>query len=277
MEFSISRYRTVTSTMDVAREQAERGAAEGTVVVADEQTAGRGRSTHTWYSPPEQSLYVSLLLRPTLAAGQIGWITMVAALAVREVLLEIRDWRLRPSVLGEIGPAALSNLQSPISNLQLPISIKWFNDVLLHGRKVCGILLEVSFTGDRLDYGILGIGLNVNTSFDDAPADVRARATSLYDEWARINEGNESAQPFDREELLKRLLARFGERYSALLKAPISPAHEYAQYVETLGRDVRIDTGREIIAGRALRIADDGALIVRTEAGERRVGFGDVM
>jgi BirA family biotin operon repressor/biotin-[acetyl-CoA-carboxylase] ligase len=272
MQFHVIRHSSVTSTMDVARHLAEAGAPEGTTVVADEQTAGRGRVNHTWYSPPGQSLYLSVVLRPApaLAPDQMGWITMAAALAVRDGILEIRDWR---------------SDHSSISNLQSPISIKWFNDVLLSGRKVCGILLEGSFTGDRLDYCVLGIGLNVNTRFDDAPEDVRARATSLANEYAnevnelkRINEWNELVV-FDREDILQQVLARFGERYDALLRTRQSPAGEYAQYVETLGREVRIDVGGEgeIVAGRALRIDPDGALIVQTPSGEQRVGAGEVM
>jgi BirA family transcriptional regulator, biotin operon repressor / biotin---[acetyl-CoA-carboxylase] ligase len=257
-EFEIKRFQIVESTMDVARRLADDGAPEGIAVVADEQTAGRGRSAHTWYSPPGQSLYVSLLLRPPLAPAEVGWITMIAALAVRDSLLEIGDWK-HPSGFQP---------QEEISNLQSPISIKWFNDVLLNRRKVCGILLETSLTGEQVDYGILGIGLNVNTRFDDATADVRARATSLF---------HETGHAFERDAVLTVLLTRFGERYAQLLRARQSPAAEYAQHVETVGHDVRIDTGREIIAGRALRIEDDGALIVLTPGGERRAGFGDVM
>jgi BirA family biotin operon repressor/biotin-[acetyl-CoA-carboxylase] ligase len=280
MQFDVTHYQTVTSTMDVARDLAERGAAEGTVAVADEQTAGRGRSNHTWYSPPGQSLYLSIILRPPLTPAQTGWITMLAALAVRDLLLRVEGWGLGVGDAG-VGLGIVRNPQPPapnpqpsITNYQLPITIKWFNDVLLNDRKVCGILVETSLTGERIDYAVLGIGLNVNTRFDGAPADVRARATSLFDECQRQDE---STPPFDREAIMQRLLERFAERYARLMQTRASPAREYAQYVETLGRDVRIDTGQEIVAGRAVRIADDGALIVLTEAGERRIGFGDII
>jgi BirA family biotin operon repressor/biotin-[acetyl-CoA-carboxylase] ligase len=251
MQFHLTHYDSVTSTMDVARQMAEAGAPEGSVTVADEQTSGRGRSAHIWYSPPAQSLYVSLLLRPALTPTQTGWITMVAALAMRDLIVEIRDW---------YKPAS----GAPPSPM---VSIKWFNDVLLGGRKVCGILVESSLTDMRVDYAVLGIGLNVNTRFEDAPPDVRARATSLAAAWGTT---------LDREMVLQRLLALFGARYERLVQTRRSPAPEYAPHVETLGREVHIDTGSERVTGRAVRIADDGALIVQTAQGERRIGFGDV-
>jgi BirA family biotin operon repressor/biotin-[acetyl-CoA-carboxylase] ligase len=148
------------------------------------------------------------------------------------------------------------------------VSIKWFNDVLVNHRKVCGILVEVSIEGDRLESMIVGIGLNVNTRFEAAPPDVRSRATSLAAEF-----GHE----LDREDVLRRLLARLGARYERLMQTHASPSAEYARHVETLGREVRIDTGGQPIVGRALRIEPDGALIVRTVTGEQRVGFGEVL
>ncbi|MCL4504537.1 MAG: biotin--[acetyl-CoA-carboxylase] ligase [Chloroflexi bacterium] len=308
MRYDIRRLSRVTSTMDATRDLAEQGAPEGAVVTADEQTAGRGRSTHAWYSPPGQSLYASIVLRPALKPAQGGWITMIAALAVRDCIVEIGDWRLEigdqsvrnmthkleiertqqprrpttnlqsPNIQSPIPnlQSPISNLQSPISNLQSVVSIKWFNDVLMRGRKVCGILVESSITAEQLDYAILGIGLNVNTRFDEAPPEVRERATSLINELRDLC-GDEQADVYDREDVLQRLLARFGERYDRLMSARASPALEYAAHVETLGRDVRVSSGSEIISGRALRIGDDGALIVQTDQGERRVGFGDVL
>ena len=275
LRFDIRRYATVSSTMDIARELAEGGAPEGLVVVADEQTAGRGRSAHAWYSPPGQSLCASILLRPQLTPAQIGWVTMIAALAVAEEIREIRDSRLeinddmRP-VSAQSAQSLISNLQSPIPNLSSPLSVKWFNDIHVDGRKVCGILVESSITGDRLDYAVLGIGLNVNTRFDDAPADVRARATSLREAW-------NLRAPLDRSEILQQILIRFEARYAHLVMTRISPAREYAAALETLGREVRIQSGGEIISGLAARIEEDGALIVKTAGGDRRVGFGDVI
>ncbi len=268
MQFHVTHLARVASTMDAARESAESGAPEGTTVVADEQTAGRGRAAHAWYSPARQSLYVSVVLRPALAPSQTGWITMLAALAVCDCVSEIGDWSTEREPAQSAAPNPF-DAQSSVS--PSPVSIKWFNDVLLRGRKVCGVLVETSITGEQLDYAVLGIGLNVNTRFDEAPPDVRSRATSLLNEWR----GQPAA--LDRAAVLRRLLARFGARYDALMAEPASPAAEYAAHVETLGRDVRISAGDAWIEGRALRIDADGALVVRTATGERRVGFGEVL
>ncbi len=246
MRFDIVRREVVTSTMDVARELAERGAPEGTVVLADAQTAGRGRAGHVWHSPPGQSLYLSLVLRPRLAPAQAGWITLSAALAVLDTLEALRPFAPQP----------------------FSTAIKWFNDVLLNGRKVCGILVESSLTGAQFDFAVLGIGLNVNTRFDDAPADVQQRATSLR---------RELGHPLDREHILTSLLKHLDERQIELSLGQRNPTGEYARRVETLGKQVEIDTGAGGVRGRAVRIADDGSLIVATDQGEIAARFGDLV
>lgn len=243
MLFTRKHFHSVNSTMDIARDMAQADAPEGTLVTADAQTAGRGRGSHAWFSPPAQSLYLSIVLRPTLPPQHASWITMSAALAVREVA--------EPAA----APAAAQ--------------IKWFNDVLLNGRKVCGILVESSFFGDRMEYAVLGIGLNVNTRFDAAPPDVQARATSLAQECNHA--------PLDRDDILSRLLESFSARYTRLLAQRLSPAVEYARHVVTLGQAARISAGGEIIEGLAQHIDEDGALIILTASGERRVGFGEII
>jgi BirA family biotin operon repressor/biotin-[acetyl-CoA-carboxylase] ligase len=252
MRFDVRRFPSVTSTMDVCRTFAERGACEGLVVLADEQTAGRGRAGRAWYSPPGQSLYLSILLRPNLHPRQIGWLTMLGALAVCEISRETSSTQEADS-------------HSRFSILDSGFKLKWPNDVLLNGKKVAGVLVESSFIGDRLDYVVLGIGLNVNTRFDDAPEEVKLRATSL-----REALGHE----VDREAVLDRLLAAFGARYAML---PASPLADYARRLDTLGKRVRLRAGSEIVEGEALRVEDDGALVVMTYGGERIVTFGDVV
>jgi BirA family transcriptional regulator, biotin operon repressor / biotin---[acetyl-CoA-carboxylase] ligase len=248
MQLTFHHFGIVSSTMNVARDLAQQGAPEGTVVVADEQSAGRGRGDHRWYSPPEQSLYLSIVLRPILPTHHASWITMIAALAVRDVVAEII-------------PTASAR-------------IKWFNDVLLNGRKVCGILVESSITGDHFDYAVLGIGLNVNTTFDSALPDVQSRATSLRNEYKSIE--SSTTGPIERDEVLVRVLSSFSARYDDLLQHYGSPAKEYAGHLDTLGRVVHINSGSEVIEGRALRIAEYGALLVLTSQGERCVRFGEI-
>ncbi len=183
--------------MDVAREWAEQGAAEGAVVLAEEQTAGRGRAGHAWYSPPEQALYLSIVLRPPLIPAETSWITIVAALAVCDTLDALVS-----------APTSEEPRHPVTSSPPHLVTLKWFNDVLLNGRKVCGTLVESSITGGQLDYAVLGIGMNVNTAFDAAPDDVRSRATSLRAALGRV---------FDREAILQALLAHIDARYARLL------------------------------------------------------------
>jgi BirA family biotin operon repressor/biotin-[acetyl-CoA-carboxylase] ligase len=246
MVYKTHRFTTVTSTMDVCRAMAEQHADEGVVVVADEQTAGRGRVGRTWFSPAGQSLYVSILLRPQLQPHQLSWLTMIGALAVIDVVHCPPS--PQPYPLGGVG-----------------VAIKWFNDVLLNGKKLAGVLVETSMTGDVIDYVILGIGLNVNTRFDNALDDVRARATSLREAFGVL---------VDRERVLNRLLDVFAARYISL---PASPVGDYARHVDTLGKRVRLRVGDEIVDGDAMRVEDDGALVVQTDSGERAVRFGDVV
>jgi BirA family biotin operon repressor/biotin-[acetyl-CoA-carboxylase] ligase len=233
-------YTSLTSTQDACRALAEAGAPEGALVTADEQTAGRGRGGHTWYSPRGQAICASLLLRPRLGLRQVAWLTMMAALAVRDAVDCVGDAQ---------------------------VAIKWLNDIHLNGKKVCGILVETSITGDKLDYAIVGIGLNVNTDFADAPDEVRARATSLKQVF-----GIE----FDRDAVLQQLLMRFRLRYAQLQRMQRSPAAEYAQHVETLGRQVRVQVGDGVVEGLAVGVDEWGALRVETSAGVRGVMAGQV-
>jgi BirA family biotin operon repressor/biotin-[acetyl-CoA-carboxylase] ligase len=239
MRWDIHRFATVSSTMDVCRDLAGHGEPEGIVVVADAQTAGRGRVGRAWYSPPGQAIYASVLLRPALLPMQIGWLTMIGALAVIDCASGLS---LRHAALG----------------------IKWPNDVMVGGRKLAGVLVETSWTSDQLDYAVLGVGVNVNTRFDDAPDEVRVRATSLREA---------SGQELDREAVLDGALASLARRYMAL---PASPLADYVRRIETLGRRVHLDLGGEVVEGEAVRVGDDGALVVAAEAGERTVRFGDI-
>ncbi len=244
--------------MDVCRQLAEHDAAEGTVVLADEQTAGRGRAGHAWYSPAGQSLYASILVRPDLQPQQGGWLTMLSALAVME--------SAKAQVESAESNAAHDRLNVALRPLHF--SLRWFNDVHLNGRKVAGVLVESALMEGRIDYAIVGIGLNVNTRFDEAPADVQARAISLREVAGR---------DLWRESVLNVLLENFGRRYDDLMRHHHSPAAEYAAHLETLGKQVIVQAGDDRIEGVARRVQADGALIVQTDAGERAVAWGELL
>lgn len=141
---------TCTSTNDLAKDMADQGAQEGSVILAEEQTAGKGRYRRPWYSSRGMGLYVSVLLRPP--RSEISLLTLVAGLAVAEALYDV---------------------------LEIKVCLKWPNDLLWEGKKLGGILSEGSFQGHKLNYVIVGIGLNVNQREEDFPADIKETATSL--------------------------------------------------------------------------------------------------
>ncbi len=169
-------YPTLTSTMAVAQREAQQGAAAGTVVIAGEQTAGRGRRNRTWLSP-RGSIALSIILYPGVA--YLPYLIMLASLAVVHSIEAVTG--LRPQV-------------------------KWPNDVLVNGKKVSGILIESSLRGKIVDYAIIGIGINVNLKLSDFP-EIRLTATSLSDEL-----GSEVSQL----EMIRRLLVEIERLYLAL-------------------------------------------------------------
>ena len=152
MGSEIHSYKSIGSTNEVARRLAEAGAPEGAIVIAEKQTRGRGRLGRTWHSVSGQGLYFSLILRPKTDFSRLPALSMVAALSICRA----------------------------IEKYGLKAEIKWPNDCLLDGKKVAGILVELSAELDRVDYAIMGIGINVNHRADDFPSSLRSTATSLY-------------------------------------------------------------------------------------------------
>jgi BirA family biotin operon repressor/biotin-[acetyl-CoA-carboxylase] ligase len=247
VRFDLRRFDAVASTMDAARALSDAGAPEGVCVVAGTQTAGRGRLGRTWYSPPNTALYFSLLLRPDFVPlARAGWLSMLAALAVRD------------------GAAAIL---TAAGGRAPDLALKWPNDVLLGGRKLAGILIESTWAGEMLERVIIGVGLNVNTRFDQAPEEVRRRAISL---------GEAVGRTLDLDHALSAVLTAFDARYTALSARMASPQPEYARHLATLGARVRVARGSEQIEGLAFAVTEDGALRVDTASGLIDVSFGDV-
>jgi BirA family biotin operon repressor/biotin-[acetyl-CoA-carboxylase] ligase len=225
--------------MDEARRLAEKGASDGTVVVADEQAAGRGRLKRSWWAPPASSLLLSLLLRPDLPAQQAQRLTIICSLAVCDAIAEVAG---------------------------LQAHVKWPNDVLIDGRKVCGILTELDVLETRVRYAIVGIGINVNVDFEDAPP-LMVPATSL---------SIEAKHPVSRLELLVSLCASIERRYVALRDGQ-SFHQEWAERMATLGEPVQVTARGEHWDGLAVGVDEDGALLVRgADGGVQRVLAGDV-
>jgi len=229
----------IGSTNDRAREALAEPGGEGLAVVAELQSAGRGRRGRSWLSPPGVNLMVSVALHPHLAAERAWWLGAAAALAVH----------------GATAPTA-------------PLAVRWPNDLVARdGRKVAGLLLETAAEGDQLREAVIGIGINVNWSRSEMPEDLAPRATSLMEIAGR---------ELDRVGLLHRLLAALDAEV-ALVEKGVSPAARVRDISWLDGRAVRVASGAAEVSGTALGIADDGALLVATASGPVAIGFGEVL
>jgi len=235
-------FQETASTNDLAEKFARDGAPEGVVVFAESQTRGRGRLGRKWLSPGRQGLWFSLLLRPDMPPQETTRLTVMAATALRRAI---------HSATG------------------LDARIKWPNDILLNGKKIAGILTELSAEVDRVRHVIIGLGVNVNFAAKDFPAELRATATSL-----RV----ESGQEHSRAELATAILQALDADYARIRAGKFSAvADEWESHCATLGRNVTVHIGDRTIHGRAEALDDDGALLLRSEHGhlERIIG-GDV-
>lgn len=214
---------TVTSTMDIARQEAERGAEEGTVVVAETQTGGRARFGRQWLSSPGQNLAFSVLLYPS-----------------RRVC----------SRLSVVSPVAVLRAIRQVTGLSA--TLKWPNDVRLAEKKVCGILIETTIENSEVRSAILGIGINVNYNPAEEPqADFTA--TSL---------AAEVGKPIPRDELLQAVLANLGLAYTHL-KGWDQVWYDWRSSLETLGRQVQVRWGEKIEEGVAEDVDSEGNLLLR--------------
>ena len=223
---------TVDSTNTYAKAQATLGAPHGSVYITGRQTGGRGRRGRTFVSPPG-GVYLSVLLRPQREAAELLWLTAAVAVAIRRA---IRD----------CCPA--------------DVGIKWTNDLVIGKRKVCGILTELSCEAEsgRLEYAVIGIGINCNTEIEQLPPEVRPIATSLADITGRELDPNELALA-----LIRRL-----QELAEVLEGDRRPwMLEYRRACVTLGKRVVLLRGGEQIPAFALDVNEDGGLVVRYEDG----------
>ena len=235
-------FQETTSTNDVVEKFALDGLKEGIVVFAESQTKGRGRLGRKWASPAKKGLWFSILLRPELRPQEVTQLTVASATA------------LRRAIEGQTG---------------LQPEIKWPNDLLIGGKKTAGILTELYAELDRVKHIILGIGVDVNLSTGDFPAELRTLATSL-----KLGSGKAVSRP----ELAARVLRELDYDYGRVCSGQFPViADEWEQHCTTIGHDVIIRIGDRQVRGRAESLGDDGALLLRTEHGhlERIIG-GDL-
>lgn len=236
-------YPTIGSTNDKAKELAVKGAEEGVLVIAECQTAGRGRLDRHWFSPPALGLYCSMIFRPKVPAERAFGVHMAAALALSQA--------------------------ADAQHLQSTVGIKWPNDLVAEGRKLAGILSEVGISGGMVDWCVVGVGLNVNHRLTDFPPELRDRAISLREICHRR---------LDRLEILIEFLEALFPLYDRFLTEGIpSLMPEWRRRSALLGRTVRVETPGETYVGVALGLEEDGALRIRLESGAEEVlHAGDV-
>ncbi|MGB2990087.1 MAG: biotin--[acetyl-CoA-carboxylase] ligase [Candidatus Zixiibacteriota bacterium] len=234
-------YRSVGSTNRLGFRLAEAGAKEGTLIVADEQTKGKGRMGRGWYSPPGLGLWISLILRPNVPPFKAPGLSICAGLALAQTIRKLTG---------------------------LDAKVKWPNDCLINGLKVGGILLELSAELDRTNFVVAGIGVNVNHLPKDFPKNLSARATSIRIEWG---------EEVSRVKLLAAFLHRFESIYLDFKKKGLAPQRALIKrFSSLLGRKVAVKFGGEKIEGMAQDIDDNGSLLIRTASGERAVRAGEV-
>lgn len=224
---------SISSTNDLAKELARQGAGEGSLVVAEEQLGGKGRLGRQWHLPKYKGLSFSLILRPPVEPSEASQVTMMAAVA------------LSAAIKDEFGVAA---------------GIKWPNDLLVDGKKICGILTEMGAEMDRINYLVMGAGINVNQDENDFPEEFRDTATSLKIAAGRV---------LSRVGLLQACLAEFERWYNVWLTQGFAPIlDKWKEMTVSLNRPVRISTLNQSWEGWAEDVDGDGALLLRRPNGD---------
>jgi BirA family transcriptional regulator, biotin operon repressor / biotin---[acetyl-CoA-carboxylase] ligase len=235
-------FEEVESTQNIARNLAAEGAPHGTAVIAETQSAGRGRMGRGWHSPPGVNLYTTIILRPKIAMAEVPRLSLVAGVAAAEALEDVA-----PGI----------------------VQLKWPNDVWLNGRKAGGIIAEaVTDRVQQLDSVLLGIGLNLNLAREDVPPEIRARAISVL-----IATGHRC----DRVAVANSLFLRLNTRYMETVTqgfAAVRPAWE--RYSGLTGKRVTVVDAGTREEGVVTGIDADGALLLQTASGTRRIIAGDV-
>lgn len=275
----------IDSTNIFAMGLAEKGSPQGTVVIADSQTKGKGRLGRTWISPPEGNIYMSIILRPDLKPKDATLLTIMAGIACA---------------------IAIRNITG------LHVKIKWPNDLMVSNRKLGGILTEMKSEPNSIIFAVIGIGINVNMKLKDFPPDVRAIATSIREELGKITplsipshqgrgwrgdssldvggarkvpsplagggkgEGDLTTQ--SRTIIIAEILKELEHWYEILIRDGRKPLlEEWKQLSSTLGRKVKVTVGKETFTGIAQDIDDEGMLILKLSSGvHKKISAGDL-
>jgi BirA family biotin operon repressor/biotin-[acetyl-CoA-carboxylase] ligase len=230
----------VVSTNTLAMERASNGAPEGAVVIAETQTGGKGRLGRKWASP-KGNLYLSLVLRPDIPMYKAPLITLMGAVAVASAIRK---------------------------QCALDTVIKWPNDILISGRKVSGLLTEMSAEQDRIRHIVLGIGVDVNMELEELSPDVRELTTTL---------AGAAGKKFDRADLLREILRDLDHWYQVFLSDVQDVLSEWKSLNMTIGNRITVSGAGETLEGVAQGIDNEGRLVIRLDDGAiRAVAAGDV-
>lgn len=231
------------STNDIAKQLAQDGAPDGTAVLADQQVRGRGRQGRSFASPAGVGIYMSLLLRPQVEISNLPQLTLVAGVATAEAIAEVTS---------------------------LPVELKWPNDIMIEKKKAGGILTESVIQADQSPVAIVGIGINVNTTLEQFPAELRGRVTSLALAAGRF---------VPRLPTAAAVLGHFEPLYDTFQQSGLAPIlPRWLHYGRVAGKPVRCTTERGVEEGVALGLDEDGALLVRSRENPRlRVLSGEVV
>lgn len=232
----------IDSSNNLAKKLANDGCEDGMIVVAEEQGAGKGRLSRGWISPFAKGIWFSIVLKPPFLPEEAPKCTLLAAVAVVKAINKIKG---------------------------VEAAIKWPNDILLLGKKLVGILTEMSAEFGHINYVVIGIGINTNATPEDYPEEVRPLAVSVADA---------ATEPFTRVELLADILKNMEELYEMVLQEGFKPVlEEWRKYSCTLGQAVKVIAPDKTYFGTAVDIDEEGLLIVRKEDGvEEKVVAGDV-
>jgi len=234
-------YDETGSTNDVAYRLGAESFPEGTIVIAESQTCGRGRHGRTWISIPGQSISFSIILRPGIDLSSAPGVTLVAAVAVSDTLHEF-------------------SIHTH--------SIKWPNDILINSKKVCGILTELKASGGNVEFIITGIGINTGHVIELIPAELKSTASSI---------GDETGRRIDRTAFLCALLLNFEKRYNEFINSGLSGIIvEWEKNSNIKGRMVSAKTSYGTVTGSVRCIMPDGSLEIETEDGIIRIASGEI-
>ncbi|MYL28544.1 biotin--[acetyl-CoA-carboxylase] ligase [Halobacillus halophilus] len=235
MGHQLYHYNQVDSTQEIVHQMAKQGKPHGTVVVADEQIGGKGRMARTWDSPKGKGIWMSFLLKPDLPPVEAPQLTLLAATVIAKMIDERSD---------------------------LSPQIKWPNDVLIHHKKVSGILTEMQAEQDTIQYIVLGIGMNVNQEEEDIPSDIRYKASSF-----KIESGRE----WNIQKTIQHFLTLFEASYDQFIREGFQSVKEdWETYGYRIGENVTISTMKETWEATLLGIEPDGALRARRTTGEEQ-------